>query len=263
MTESILHNRKRINNLLDNVDKSELKLSKREVTILDSLVKFLCLFHDLTKSLSSESGPTINKVLPTRILISNKLQDNENDCELIKRYPISDIVLLSSMLDPRFCRLDEIAHQLSARHETKSVFLERMCLKYCQCQPRTAILDNPPPKRTKYSDPLLEMVACNSIGEDVKDDLPEVMNEYLEFSSIRTLNNENLLQFWKGREKDFPLLSTIARMVLSIPATSTSVERLFSKLGLIVTSRRAQLKPINVDKLILLHDNYKTIVSDY
>ena len=41
----------------------------------------------------------------------------------------------------------------------------------------------------------------------------------------------NLLLWWKGKEKDFPNLARMARQFLAHPATSASVERMFSLVG--------------------------------
>jgi hypothetical protein len=43
----------------------------------------------------------------------------------------------------------------------------------------------------------------------------------------------NPLEWWKGNEKQYPLLARVARKVLAIPATSASSERVFSAAGLV------------------------------
>ena len=54
---------------------------------------------------------------------------------------------------------------------------------------------------------------------------------------------------------NYPNLAKIAWSVLSIPATSTPAERIFSKSGLIVNSLRSCLKCDSVDALVSL--NYR------
>ncbi|GMR44185.1 hypothetical protein PMAYCL1PPCAC_14380, partial [Pristionchus mayeri] len=44
--------------------------------------------------------------------------------------------------------------------------------------------------------------------------------------------------FWKDKEKDYPILSRIARRLLSIPATSTTSERIFSVVANITQNRQ-------------------------
>ena len=52
----------------------------------------------------------------------------------------------------------------------------------------------------------------------------------------------------------YPELSKVVRIVLSMPATSADTERLFSRAGLVMTDRRASLLPETFEKLLLLHD---------
>ena len=49
------------------------------------------------------------------------------------------------------------------------------------------------------------------------------------------------LEFWRVNQGTFPLLSYVARVVLSIPGTSVPSERLFSAAGEILTKPRNRL----------------------
>lgn len=66
---------------------------------------------------------------------------------------------------------------------------------------------------------------------------------------------ENPLQWWKDHRNEFPSLASTAQHFLGIPATSVASERLFSKAGQIVTSRRENLSSQLVEKLVFLHEN--------
>ncbi|CAJ0908202.1 6807_t:CDS:2, partial [Entrophospora sp. SA101] len=56
----------------------------------------------------------------------------------------------------------------------------------------------------------------------------------------------DVLAWWKAHQKQFPRLACIARDYLSIPATSTSSERLFSSSKNMITDKRCKLAPKTV-----------------
>ena len=64
----------------------------------------------------------------------------------------------------------------------------------------------------------------------------------------------NILMWWKLHAMRFPYLSRLARRYLAMPATSASVERLFSVSGQVVTAKRARLDPSTVTLLVFLHE---------
>lgn len=57
--------------------------------------------------------------------------------------------------------------------------------------------------------------------------------------------------FWKKHQQEFPILATLTRDVLSIPASGAGVERLFNWPRDICHYRRGQLKPETVRALML------------
>ena len=64
----------------------------------------------------------------------------------------------------------------------------------------------------------------------------------------------NILMWWKKHAVRFPYLSRLARRYLAMPATSASVERLFSVAGQVVSAKRARLDPSTVTLLVFLHE---------
>ena len=53
--------------------------------------------------------------------------------------------------------------------------------------------------------------------------------------------SKDLLSWWKEHADEFPRLARMARQYLSVPATSASVERLFSSVGLVKSDLRGYL----------------------
>ena len=65
-----------------------------------------------------------------------------------------------------------------------------------------------------------------------------------------------LLDWWKKHEYHLPLLARLAKNILCTPATFTPSERVFSKVGTLVSRKRAGLKPSKVDMALFLNANY-------
>lgn len=63
------------------------------------------------------------------------------------------------------------------------------------------------------------------------------------------------LRWWKENTPQYPLLSQLAKVCLSIPGTSVPSPRVFSAAGDIVNAQRSQLLPEHLDMLIFLNQN--------
>ncbi|KAE8744605.1 hypothetical protein FOCC_FOCC008734 [Frankliniella occidentalis] len=65
----------------------------------------------------------------------------------------------------------------------------------------------------------------------------------------------DVLKFWESKKLIWPELYEVAMIVLAIPATQVSVERLFSALRSILRPQRFALSSTNVDDIVFLHAN--------
>ncbi|CAF1530972.1 unnamed protein product [Adineta ricciae] len=65
----------------------------------------------------------------------------------------------------------------------------------------------------------------------------------------------NVLIYWNDNKLLYPTLYQIAKRVLSIPATNTSIERLFSDSGNTITNRRTRLQTSKVNQLLFIRRN--------
>ncbi|KAE8221529.1 hypothetical protein CF326_g8538 [Tilletia indica] len=63
-------------------------------------------------------------------------------------------------------------------------------------------------------------------------------------------SDESPYKWWKDNEKVFPNVSKLARLVLGIPGSSSSVERVFSQAALFSTHRRARLSAKSISQLV-------------
>uniref|UniRef100_A0A915NLC6 HAT C-terminal dimerisation domain-containing protein n=1 Tax=Meloidogyne floridensis TaxID=298350 RepID=A0A915NLC6_9BILA len=57
-------------------------------------------------------------------------------------------------------------------------------------------------------------------------------SEYISLTESIDIESTNVLKFWMANENRFSILSKVAKSVLAIPATTGSVERMFSQMAL-------------------------------
>ena len=62
-----------------------------------------------------------------------------------------------------------------------------------------------------------------------------------------------VLDYWKGHDMDFPILSKIARDLFAISVSTVPAERFFSRAGLIIRKHRTRLSDANSRSLICLN----------
>jgi hypothetical protein len=60
-----------------------------------------------------------------------------------------------------------------------------------------------------------------------------IVQAYMQVQQVP--NDTDLLMWWKQYQQEFPDLSRMARQYLAVPATSSSPERFFSRVGLVQT----------------------------
>jgi hypothetical protein len=67
---------------------------------------------------------------------------------------------------------------------------------------------------------------------------------------------QNPLEWWALHKSSYPVLSQVARLLMAVPATSVSSERLFSKAGAVISDRRSKLLPKHAEQLCFLSQNW-------
>ena len=73
---------------------------------------------------------------------------------------------------------------------------------------------------------------------------------------IQSLHNPKPLKWWSVNNTKYPLVAKAARKWLSVPATSTPSERVFSICGIVDTAKRTRLLGESVEAQVFLHNNY-------
>ncbi|CAG5073981.1 Protein of unknown function [Cotesia congregata] len=87
---------------------------------------------------------------------------------------------------------------------------------------------------------------------DETDRLPIELRQFINRSTVDRKTNPNPIATWKSLESDYPHLSVVTRKYLSIVATSTPCERLFSHSGLIANQLRSRLSPNRLNMLFIV-----------
>ena len=96
-----------------------------------------------------------------------------------------------------------------------------------------------------------------------QDQLSAVKREIMRYESFSLPAKDlHVLSWWKDHEKVLPLLSKVAKKVLTIPCSSAKSERVFSTESNFVTSKRNGLAPKKVEDLIIIKEN-KTKVLEF
>ena len=75
------------------------------------------------------------------------------------------------------------------------------------------------------------------------------------YESFSFAGKGRFVGWWKRHEGVLPLLASVAKRILAIPASSAKSERVFSTGGSIVTPKRNRLSPKNVESLIVIKEN--------
>ena len=92
------------------------------------------------------------------------------------------------------------------------------------------------------------------IDEDFYDkpEDPLLKDELLEYFSMPLLPVEDPLEWWRRHQTSLPKLAKMAFDILSIPATSCEVERVFSQSKLTISTQRCRLMDQTVEVLVCL-----------
>jgi hypothetical protein len=88
------------------------------------------------------------------------------------------------------------------------------------------------------------------IGQSIREEIDAYKSE----KEIAALGDAQL--WWKQNEKKFRRLAQIAKCYLSLQASAVSVERFWSRLGLMYLNRRSRLAAHTAEELSFLDHNF-------
>ncbi|CAF1471176.1 unnamed protein product [Adineta steineri] len=135
-------------------------------------------------------------------------------------------------------------------------------------------LSEPPQKKQKKEKNMLSRFESGNFSEETVDRTGsgdesdeydyqikkgDELDRYLLFEFDKSKKEAEPLEFWKNHSDKFPFLSQYARSILSIPATTTNVEREFSSAGFILNERRTSLQSNKLDEMLLIRSVEKQL----
>ena len=201
------------------------------------------------------------KTTDTDLTKSLKQQINEDLGQRYKDKEVISLLDITSVLDPRFKikyleKVDEVLAQVKEEganivHETRRTQISN--------DVDDSIMITPEPARKKKKLGTLFKVYEDDVEEARQISPEQVFNTELD-------NYLSLPQSWMQKKKfyhggnyirssKYPFISQLAQKYLSICATSSASERLFSTSGNVVTPSRSSLKPDKVNMLTFLAKN--------
>lgn len=270
MVQSLVgYNKNVINLMLHKTDHSDLVLLNSDILLAKELVDFLKHFQRISAIFSGSEYATMNYYVVFRSEISSLLESEPKDSyemKLLKsnmlsgfdhRFPLSDVVVLASLLDPRFQNLLDVKNYLLASKTTAVEFLVKGANDIASNGVSSSPNNSSITKNESYVDELAEKHSTLASVARTNTSQTTIEREcYLLLSMHNKIKITNVLTYWKDHSKLMPTLSSLASQVFAIPATSTPSERNFSVAGIIVNQKRTQISPDNLDKVLFMHNNY-------
>ena len=268
MLESLLKSRRLVERCLASLRLFDKIPSLDSWKTIEDLVNFLKTFKTATELLSGSDYPTCIIALLFRAELASALDTSNTDSSVIAelkanmragfdlRFPINELHVCAAMLDPSQRHLAIVQQYLTEREISGVQFLSDMISKYCasESSPDTSrssagpAADNDDEPAVAWKKAKLEMLAKHTNARSSSD------RELQQYRCI-SVATDDLPQWWKRQAETFPKLSSLARGILAIPATSAPSERVFSIAGLVIQAKRSSLAPENVNKIIFVHNN--------
>lgn len=262
--------------------KQYLDLKPDQWTLLEDLAKALEPFEGATVYISGESYATVS-ALPPLVRALMKSTKTSYDTAAVQAFQeaaleetttrwsrevaVTDVnpskQIVAAALDPRFRKLKFLQtteERLSVQSKVQALALlsdegstlTNQCTSDNEAATATASTEGNPNRSVSAFDALL---GCDSTDSDDPNDEQDVRGQQISnevqmyFREQPISKKENALSWWKLNEAKYPVLASVAKSYLCIPATSTASERLFSSAGNIASKKRASLTPDHVNML--------------
>ena len=258
----------------------------QDLDVLESMKAALGQLDDFTDMLSGEKKVTVSAIRPVLHILKTKvLKVCEDDTDLtetikqrvldylLRKYDdpdIDELLNVCTYLDPRFKEsyIDEADITLVKDRLTREGVDEDQDGTSEDSEPTASTLlasgNSAEPslseqsgiKKRKLSSWLKEATELQSSSGTPQTPEQRMKKEIEDYIKLPLLDAElDPIQWWKVHMAVLPTMAKLARKYLSVCASSSASERIFSCSGNIVSKKRTLLKPDKVNMLVFLAQN--------
>lgn len=246
-----------------------LKLNEHEISTIKDILSVLQVFYDGTIILSAVKFISLSTTLPVIHNLLDVLKPQLIDSEMaavlkkvllfslnfyIAKYDLkkNSTLAAATFLDIRVKSFDKVTDR------------ERKELVQLACEKIRKLSDGKPLNNIDFNTitQTNDRPRLNIFGSVVKPSIQrgrkklEGLEKEIHEYSYEPVKNVAPVEFWKINQQNYPGLFSVFKKLYCIPATSVPAEQLFSHAGYQVWDRRNSISPSNVNKVMVLYENY-------
>lgn len=264
MLQRFLEQRDAVTSTLTQLGKGAMCLSDEEYDQMKPIITALLPFLKATEEMSAEKTTTLSKIIPLARSLLQKAKSSPlplskalekhmltRKFDLLETFsPLSQ----ATLMDPRFKKI-AFKDEANLANVQKSIQAEMTAIPQKEAANQQINQVSPPSTSAATDDLWLDFdidVQHSSDHRSLQTEKQVECRRYFEEQNIA--RDSDPLHYWSSCEKSLPMLSSLARKFLCIPATSVPSERLFSAAGELVSLKRNRLKPKNIDMFLFLYN---------
>ncbi|XP_045477878.1 E3 SUMO-protein ligase ZBED1-like [Harmonia axyridis] len=217
-------------------------LTLYEWTLLEKCVEILKIFYEVTVDMSTEKSVSISKVM---VLV--KIMKTQVERAISQSIENNTLATEAALLDPThfYIRRNIISGLNSIKKKLRSLFV-----------------DEEPPPIPQTSSQLTNVNVWAEFEKEIEKEMVRnptaasiiEIDKYLNEPLIK--RTDDPLQWWNESRLLYPNLYILMKRRLCVPATSVPCERVFSKAGQVINTKRSSLKPEKASQVLFLQQNW-------